>query len=179
MHERQISIQSCLWPCELFCGAHPFPMIYWRVFSSYLCFIATGIVQAQTREMCVQSSQEVYDRLMISAGGYTTLPFSILSVLAINSSGEYEDAKIKSIIRLFRPDRQGNLGRLDFVKSIDAVYKQLRLLRASIANSGMNSLLLVTLHFLPSSLSYILFYYQLKSITPLRELSTAFSTSSW
>ena len=39
-------------------------------------------------------------------------------------------------VRLLRPDRQGNLSRLDFVKSIDTVYKQLRLLRASIANSA-------------------------------------------
>jgi hypothetical protein len=93
-------------------------------------------LQAQTREMCVQSSQEVYDRLMLSVNNFPELPFSILSVLAINAKGEFEDAKIKSLIRLFRPDRQGNLGRLDFVKSIDTVYKQLRLLRASIANSG-------------------------------------------
>ena len=86
--------------------------------------------------MCVQSSQEVYDRLMLSVNGFPELSFSILSVLAINAKGEFKDAKIKSLIRLFRPDRQGNVGRLDFVKSIDTVYKQLRLLRASIANSG-------------------------------------------
>lgn len=99
-----------------------------------------GFIQAQTREMCVQSSQEVYDRLMLSVSGFTELPFSILSVLAINSKGDFEDTKIKSLIRLFRPDRQGNLGRLDFVKSIDTIYKQLRLLRASIANSGKTTL---------------------------------------
>lgn len=86
--------------------------------------------------MCVQSSQEVYDRLMLSAGDCSALPFSILSVLAVDENGEFVEAKIKSLIRLFRPDRQGNLSRLDFVKSVDTVYKQLRLLRASIANSG-------------------------------------------
>lgn len=92
--------------------------------------------QAKTRELCVQSSQEVYDRLMLSASDCSALPFSILSVLAMTDSGEFVEAKIKSLIRLFRPDRQGNLSRLDFVKSIDTVYKQLRLLRASISNSG-------------------------------------------
>ena len=45
-------------------------------------------------------------------------------------------AKIKSLIRLFRPDRSGELTRLDYTKSIDTVYKELRLLRASIANSA-------------------------------------------
>ena len=92
---------------------------------------------AKTREQCVQSSQEVYDRLMLSVSSDTSaLPFSILAVLAMDEKGGYSDAKIKSLIRLFRPDRQGNLIKLDFVKSIDTVYKQLRLLRASIANSA-------------------------------------------
>ena len=87
--------------------------------------------------MCVISSQDVYDRLMLSApSDCAALPFSILSVLAMDEDGEYVDAKIRSLIRLFRPDRLGNLSRLDFVKSVDTVYKQLRLLRASIANSG-------------------------------------------
>jgi hypothetical protein len=54
----------------------------------------------------------------------------------MDEKGGYNDAKIKSLIRLFRPERQGNLIKLDFVKSIDTVYKQLRLLRASIANSA-------------------------------------------
>jgi len=92
---------------------------------------------AKTREQCVQSSQEVYDRLMLSVSSDTSaLPFSILAVLAMDEKGGYNNAKIKSLIRLFRPDRQGNLIKLDFVRSIDTVYKQLRLLRASIANSA-------------------------------------------
>lgn len=91
---------------------------------------------ANTREACVQSSQDVYDRLMLSASECLALPFSILSSLAMDENGDFVDAKIKSLIRLFRPDRQGNLSRLDFVKSVDTVYKSLRLLRASIANSA-------------------------------------------
>jgi len=95
---------------------------------------------ANTRESCVRSSQEVFDRLMLSApsdssSSANSLPFSILSVLAMDRNGDFVDAKIKSHIRLFRPDRDGNLSKLDFVKSVDTVYKQLRLLRASIANS--------------------------------------------
>jgi small-conductance mechanosensitive channel len=39
------------------------------------------------------------------------------------------------LVKLFRPDREGNLTMLDFVKSIDAVYKDFRLLSASIENS--------------------------------------------
>jgi hypothetical protein len=38
-------------------------------------------------------------------------------------------------MQLFRPDRDGRLSLVDFVKSIDAVYKRYRLLLASIANT--------------------------------------------
>ena len=64
------------------------------------------------------------------------LPFSVFSVLAVDDDGQLMTSKIKSLIRLFRPERTGELSRLDFIKSIDTVYKELRLLRASIANSG-------------------------------------------
>ena len=43
---------------------------------------------------------------------------------------------MKRLIRLFRPDRSGKLSKLDFVKSVDSVYKKFRMLRASIYNSG-------------------------------------------
>ncbi|KAL7463562.1 hypothetical protein ACHAXS_003923, partial [Conticribra weissflogii] len=92
---------------------------------------------AKTRALCVESAQKVYDRLMLSADHDSpTLPFSVFAVLAMDSNGELMESKMKSLIRLLRPDRNGSLTKLDFVKSIDAVYKQLRLLRASIANSA-------------------------------------------
>jgi len=98
----------------------------------------------------------------------------------MDENGKFKDAKIKSLIRLFRPDRQGVLSRLDFAKSIDTVYKQLRLLRASIGNSGE------TKHLPPSSLcakadldEMSLLFFQRKSILPLRKSSIVFSTSSW
>ena len=39
-------------------------------------------------------------------------------------------------MKLFRPDREGNLTMVDFVRSIDSVYRTYRLLIASIDNSG-------------------------------------------
>ena len=44
--------------------------------------------------------------------------------------------KVKALIKLFRPDRKGFLTKLDFVSSVDDVYKDLRLFRASLANSS-------------------------------------------
>lgn len=46
-----------------------------------------------------------------------------------------DEVKLRHLIKLFRPDRDGSLTKLDFVKSVDAVYKEIRLLRAGLANS--------------------------------------------
>jgi hypothetical protein len=64
------------------------------------------------------------------------LPFDTLAVLAKDKDGEIKVDEMKDLIRLFRPDRNGDLTCLDFVKSCDEVYKEMRMLRASIANSG-------------------------------------------
>ena len=47
-----------------------------------------------------------------------------------------DQAKAKELIHAFRPDRDGSLGKLEFVKSIDVIYKELRLLSANISNSS-------------------------------------------
>jgi len=56
--------------------------------------------------------------------------------VALNHHGEVDSDKMKSLIRLFRPDRHGKLTKIDFVKSIDSVYKRFRLLRANLKNSS-------------------------------------------
>lgn len=64
------------------------------------------------------------------------LPFETISQIAYDGKGGLMRDKIKALIRLFRPDRKGYLTKLDFVNSIDTVYKDLRLFRASLANSS-------------------------------------------
>lgn len=64
------------------------------------------------------------------------LSFDVIALQAIGKSGDLDGEKVKEFIRLFRPDSDGSLTLLDFVKSIDTVYKELRLLRASISNSS-------------------------------------------
>ena len=63
------------------------------------------------------------------------LHFDTLAVLALED-GEIDQQKAKDLIKIFRPDREGGLTLLDFVKSTDAVYKEFRLLQASIDNSS-------------------------------------------
>lgn len=86
---------------------------------------------------CVDSSQKVYDRLMMRTPNEKVLQFETLALLALKEDGKTIDQrKAKDLVKLFRPDRQGNLTMLDFVRSVDTVYKEFRLLNASIVNSG-------------------------------------------
>jgi hypothetical protein len=90
---------------------------------------------ADTRENCIESSQDVYRRLVLRTTDSVVMGFETIAVLAVRGDGTMDQNKLKDLVRLFRPDRDGNLSLLDFVKSIDAVYKTMRLLRASIRNS--------------------------------------------
>lgn len=93
---------------------------------------------ADTREKCIESSQNVYSKLIRQPGGMENemLRFETLALIAASLNGEIDQTKAKDLMRVFRPDRQGNLSVLDFVKSVDTVYKELRFLQASIDNSS-------------------------------------------
>jgi hypothetical protein len=91
---------------------------------------------ADSRVACVESAQVVYERLLSLTPDEVLLPFDTLAVLAKGKNGEIDCEEMKELIRLFRPERSGEISCLDFVKSCDQVYKETRLLRASIANSG-------------------------------------------
>lgn len=96
--------------------------------------VAFGL--ASTREECVAASEDVYNRLLLGMPGALVLKFDAIALLALHKNGELDEDKLRDFIRLFRPDREGNLTLLDFAKSIDVCYKELRLLRASVASSS-------------------------------------------
>lgn len=73
---------------------------------------------------------------MIRTPHLDELPFETLALLAKDEKGGIIQSKAKDLIKVFRPERDGTLGKLEFVKSIDVVYKQLRLLSANISNSS-------------------------------------------
>eukprot|EP00529_Nitzschia_sp_RCC80_P008888 CAMPEP_0113505976 /NCGR_PEP_ID=MMETSP0014_2-20120614/35636_1 /TAXON_ID=2857 /ORGANISM="Nitzschia sp." /LENGTH=1154 /DNA_ID=CAMNT_0000401389 /DNA_START=267 /DNA_END=3731 /DNA_ORIENTATION=- /assembly_acc=CAM_ASM_000159 len=57
-----------------------------------------------------------------------------------NDVQEIDQSKVKALMSVFRPTRQGDISLVDFCKSVDVVYKEIRMLRASITNEGnMNS----------------------------------------
>jgi hypothetical protein len=91
---------------------------------------------ADTREKCISSAQNVFHRLTLNEEQNTSLHFDTLALLAVQPDGSMDVAKLTDLVRLFHPDRDGNLSLLDFAKCVDSSYKALRLLRASVANSS-------------------------------------------
>ena len=89
---------------------------------------------AHTREECIDSAQQVYLRLTKNDQLNETLHFETIASLAVEEN-KLNQEKAKALVKLFRPDREGRLTMLDFVKSIDSVYKDFRLLSASIENA--------------------------------------------
>ena len=93
---------------------------------------------ADSRVRCVQSAEEIYKCLAPETpDSPSVFQFETLSVLAKDpETGELDEKKLKDLVKIFRPERDGTLSLLEFVRSVDRVYKDLRLLRASIRNSG-------------------------------------------
>lgn len=94
---------------------------------------AFGVVD--TRENCIESAQEVYMRLLLDTSDAETLNFHIFATLALRRDGTLHSDILKDLIKLLRPDRDGELSMIDFIKSVDTVYKKARLLRASVKNA--------------------------------------------
>lgn len=91
--------------------------------------------RVDTRETCIESAQKVYLRLLLDTKDTELLSIDVLATLALLPDGSLHTETMKDMISLFRPDRTGCITLLDFVKSIDHVYKRARLLRASVRNA--------------------------------------------
>jgi hypothetical protein len=55
----------------------------------------------------VLSSQDVYRRLLMSTPDSETLNFDVLAKVAMFHDGSLDQVKLKQLIRIFRPDRDG------------------------------------------------------------------------
>lgn len=62
-------------------------------------------------------------RLVSNTPDDKVLHFETIAVLATTDDGDVDKEKTKELIRLFRPNRDGTLSMLDFVRSVDGVYK--------------------------------------------------------
>ena len=92
---------------------------------------------ANSRDNCVQSAKEIYKILRGGSTEADNLTFETLCVIAMDpESTEINEAILKDLVTIFRPERDGTVGSVRFIRSIDRVYKDMRLLRASIRNSS-------------------------------------------
>jgi hypothetical protein len=65
-----------------------------------------------TRERCIVNSQKVFKRLLSRTPRKTLLSFETLALIAIMPDNALDIEKLKDLIRLLRPDRDGKLGML-------------------------------------------------------------------
>ena len=72
---------------------------------------------ADRRETTIESAQEVYERLLLRSPDPDTLNFDVIALLGVGRDGELDSEKLKDLIKLFRPDRDGTMDCVDFVKS--------------------------------------------------------------
>ena len=91
---------------------------------------------SNTREACVESAQRLYRRLLKlqKDPDATTLQFETLVDLVATSEDPSRRSRSRRLRRMFKPDKDGNLSHLDFIRAIDAVYRELRFLVATIEN---------------------------------------------
>lgn len=92
--------------------------------------------RTSTRQECVECTEHLYKRLLKLSNSSDLLKFDTLALLAVGKDGSLDEEKLKAVVRLFRPDRQGYLSLVDFAKSVDSCYKEMRLLKASVASSS-------------------------------------------
>ena len=92
---------------------------------------------SETRDQCIKSSQRVFKRLLNFVPGDVVLPFDVIGSIAMDEDGIYDRETSLALVRIFRPDKNDSLTELAFVSSCDWLYKKVRYLRASVANSTL------------------------------------------
>jgi hypothetical protein len=94
---------------------------------------------ASTRKNCISSAEKLYGRILErqnKSDSRDVLNFETLSRIALGKDSTLDHAKVKKLSRVFRPGRKGELSVLDWCKSCDAVYKEMRFLSSSIHNAS-------------------------------------------
>ena len=72
-----------------------------------------------TREECAQASQNTFEKLLKKSKRSNVIHFDDLCKIAENPDGTSDRKQVLELVRLFRPNRKGEITKLEFVKSID------------------------------------------------------------
>ena len=82
--------------------------------SPFMFSIAWGDVS--TRERMILSSQKVFKRINLRTPDTNKVRFDVLALAVLGADGVLNEEMLEDLIRLLRPDRDGFLSLLDFVK---------------------------------------------------------------
>lgn len=93
-----------------------------------------GFGKTTTREECAQASRNAFEKLVDKRKN--VVKFDTLCKIAKNPDRTTDKKKVSELVRLFRPNPKGDITKLEFIKSIDTVYKQLRLILANVSSSS-------------------------------------------
>jgi small-conductance mechanosensitive channel len=94
---------------------------------------------ASTRKNCILSAERLYGKILKrqnKSDSRDVLNFATLGAIALKKDSTLDQAKVRKLKQVFRPGRQGELSVLDWCKSCDAVYKEMRFLSSSINNAS-------------------------------------------
>lgn len=82
---------------------------FWNFLAHTIHFRFAGIAwgDVSTRERMVVNSQEIYKRLLLRSPDPNLLQFDTLALASAGQNGTLAEDKLKDLIRLFRPDRDG------------------------------------------------------------------------
>jgi hypothetical protein len=92
--------------------------------------------KADSRDCCIQSAQNLYLRLLEKSPD-KVFHFNILGLVALRSDGSLDQDKLKSLIKVFRPNRDGQLSLIDFVKSTVCIEQLLYCIRCLQKNDDL------------------------------------------
>ncbi|KAL7563999.1 hypothetical protein ACA910_007117 [Epithemia clementina (nom. ined.)] len=105
-------------------------------------FLSNAFGPVETREQCIKSSDKLFHRIRrIIGDGVSELPETIdldkMTLMMYDGfHNEYERERADDLLDLIGPDSDGNINALEFVRAIDRVYKEVRLLENSILNAS-------------------------------------------
>ena len=91
--------------------------------------------KAGSRKQCMKSAVRLFKQLHLQNPTSPVINFKIIAIIAIDDNGGVDKEEVRSLIAIFRPDREGNINLLKFLQGCDSIYKDIKMLSATIINS--------------------------------------------
>lgn len=104
---------------------------------------STAFGPADSRKNCLASASRLFHGLLSLQNEKNFLKFRTLGELAINPNGpngSIDPAKLQRLVQLLRPNKEMVIDAICFARSVDKVYRELKMLVAGIRNASAGKL---------------------------------------